>query len=136
MTALVKLRYVGRKPLAIDNIARTGITWNGHGDVQEVPASAAKSLLKFPDQWELASPGDLPIVTAPDVIRVTDEDGDQVIVEQRDMSKPLEHMSKAELKAFAQHRYGRQLDLRKSTKALIDEIEELEHDVDVKRNKA
>jgi hypothetical protein len=135
MTALVKLRYVGFKPVAIDNISRTGITWNGNGDVQEVPAHAAKALLKFPDQWELASPGDLPILTAPEVIRVTDEDGDQVIVDQRDMSKPLERMSKAELKAFAMHRYGKELDLRRPTKMLIDQIEELEGDIDAKHNK-
>lgn len=134
MSAFVKLRYVGKKPVAIDNITRTGITWNGHGDVQEVPSFAAKALLKFPDQWELANEADLEKVEASDSVRVVDEDGDSVLVEQRDLSKPLERMSKAELKAFALSRYGKELDVRKSTKALIDQIEELEGDIDAKHN--
>lgn len=135
MSAFVKLRYVGKKLVAIDNVARTGITWNGNGDVQEVPDHAAKALLKFPDQWELADEGELEKAEVSDSVRVVDEDGDSVIVEQSDLSKPLERMSKTELKAFALSRYGKELDVKKSTKSLIDQIEEFEVDIDAKHNR-
>jgi hypothetical protein len=124
----VSIRYVGHKPTAFDNVTRSGTTWNGHGDVQDVSETTARALLKHPDQWVLATPSLIPVVSQPEVVSVTDEDGDTVIVEVAGLKKPLERMSKAELKAFAKRRYNKELDARKSSKALIDEIEELEND--------
>lgn len=43
---MTKIRYIGLKPVKHDNVADTGLTWNGAGDVHEVtdPAKACKLL--------------------------------------------------------------------------------------------
>ena len=51
----VYLKYVGRKDWTVDSITGSGVTWNGHGDIQPVPEKSAERLLKHPDQWELVS---------------------------------------------------------------------------------
>lgn len=130
-TRLIPVRYVGRKQTAFDNVARSGVTWNGHGDVQEVTDAQAKLLIKFPDQWELADAADIEAVNAPVSINVVDEDGDRVAVDPEALTKPLEKMSKAELAALAKDRWGKHLDARWSTKRMIDQIEEWQHDLDV-----
>lgn len=131
MAELVKLVYVGKKPTAYDNIARSGKTWNGKGDVQEVTEAQAKALLAFKDQWKLADKADADRVDAPSTFKVEDEDGDTVIVDPEDLKKPLEKMSKAELKAYAQDRWGKELDLTKGKKQLLDQVEEWDRDLDV-----
>jgi hypothetical protein len=131
MAKLIAVRYVGNKPSAFDNVARSGVTWNGNGDVQYVSDAQAKALIKHPNQWELANAGDQEAVLAPVSIQVTDEDGASVSIDPDDLNKPLEKMSKAELKAYAANKWGKELDARKSTKALIDQIEEFERDLDV-----
>lgn len=131
MANLIAVRYVGNKPAAYDNVARSGVTWNGFGDVQHVTDAQAKVLLKYPDQWTLANQDDAATVATPVSIQVTDEAGDQVSIDPDALTKPLEHMSKPELKAYAFNKWGKELDARKSTKALIDQIEEFERDLDV-----
>lgn len=51
---LVAVRYVGPKARKSDNVAGTGTVWIGHGDVQDVPASAWPKLAAYPDVWRLA----------------------------------------------------------------------------------
>lgn len=51
---MTKIRYIGLKPTKADNVAGTATVWNGQGDVQDVPPSAAPALLKFSAVWELA----------------------------------------------------------------------------------
>lgn len=131
MAKLISLVYVGKKRSAYDNIARSGVTWNGCGDVQTVTDAQAKLLLKFPDQWQLADTNDRDAIETPVSITVTDEDGDEVSIDPDAFSKPLERMSKAELKAYAQNKWGKEVDARKSSKAMIDQIEEWERDLDV-----
>jgi hypothetical protein len=131
MAKLIAVRYVGNKRVAYDNVARSGVTWNGKGDVQYVSDAQAKALIKYPDQWVLADAGDQAAVLAPVSIKITDEDGESVSIDPDDLNKPLEKMSKAELKAYAANKWGKELDARKSTKALIDQIEEFERDLDV-----
>jgi hypothetical protein len=60
------LRYVGRKPIKADSVARTGIVWNGHGDIQSVPDDKAGLFLEHPDIWEPvgAMPAGVPTLTA------------------------------------------------------------------------
>lgn len=129
MAKLIAVKYVGKKPAAYDNVARSGVTWNGHGDVQQVTDAQAKMLLKFKDQWVLADSADEAAVNAPVSIQVTDEDGDVVSIDPDYLTKPLEWMSKSELKAFAQVKWGKELDGRKSTKAMVDQIEEWQRDL-------
>lgn len=136
MTSLIALVYVGRKATAYDNIARSGKTWTGNGDVQEVTDVQAKQLLKYPDQWALVNPQDLAAVNLPISLQVTDEDGDNQVVDPEAFKKPLEHMSKAELKALAMHKWGKDLSARQSTKTMIDQIEEFERDLDLTIGKA
>lgn len=131
MANLIPLVYVGNKPSAYDNIARSGKTWNGKGDVQEVTDAQAKVLLKFPDQWQLANESDRAAVEKPVSIQVLDEDGDIAIVDPTDLTKPIEKMTKAELAAYALNKWNKDLDVNKTRKAMIDQIEEWEHELDV-----
>lgn len=131
MAKLIAVRYIGNKPAAFDNVARSGVTWNGYGDVQQVTDAQAKALIKYKDQWVLANLGDRAAVQAPVSIQVTNENGESVSIDPDDLNKPLEKMSKTELKAYAANKWGKELDARKSTKAMIDQIEEFERDLDV-----
>lgn len=131
MTDLVSLVYVGNKPAAYDNIARSGKTWNGKGDVQEVTESQAKQLLKFPDQWCLANEEDTARVEHTESIKVVDEDGDNVVIDPEAFKKPIEKMTKAEIVAYAKDRWGKELDVNLGKKTLIDLVEEFERDLDV-----
>lgn len=131
MANLVKLEYIGNKPTAYDNIARSGVTWHGKGDIQEVTDAQAKLLLKFPDQWALVNKADQAAIEAPVSIKVTDEDGDNVVIDPTAFKKPLERMTKAELVAYAKDKWGKHLDVKKSSKFMIDQIEEWERDLDV-----
>lgn len=124
MTKLIPIVYVGKKPFAFDNVARSGKCWQGKGDVQEVTDVQAKQLLKYPDQWALANEEDLATVNAPQSLTVTGESGEQVAVNPDDLAKPLEAMTKAELIALAKHKWGKDLESKLSKKVMIDHIEE------------
>lgn len=50
---MVRVRYVGLKDEKIDNVAKTGTVWLGHGDVREVPDNAWPLLARHPDVWQL-----------------------------------------------------------------------------------
>ena len=131
MTQLVAVKYIGKKPAAYDNIARSGKTWEGAGDVQEVTESQAAQLIKFTDQWVLADEADAARVAVPSDIKVVDEDGDTVIIEPEALKKPIEKMTKAEIVAYVLNKFGKELDPTKAKKALIDTVEEFERDLDV-----
>lgn len=131
MAKLIKLVYVGNKPSAYDNIARSGVTWNGKGDIQEVTDAQAKLLLKFPDQWQLVNASDEQAVNAPVSITSTDEDGNEVVIDPETLKQPLERLNKAELVAMAQNKWNKTLSVNSSKKDLIDQIEEFERDLDV-----
>lgn len=131
MANLIKLVYVGTKPSAYDNIARSGKTWNGKGDVQEVTDAQAKLLLKFPDQWQLVDAKDKAAVEKPVSIAVTDETGDSVTIDPEALKQPIEKLNKAELSAYALNKWGKELNANKSRKDMIDQIEEWERDLDV-----
>lgn len=124
---LIPIVYLGNKTFAFDNVAHSGKSWKGNGDVQEVTHTQAKALLKHPKIWGLARPEDAAVVEKPIEIEVKDEDGESVTVDADDLRKPLEKMSKPELIALAFTRWGKHLDGRRSTKALIDQIEELQN---------
>ena len=128
---LIKLVYVGNKPAAYDNIARSGKTWNGKGDVQEVTDAQAKLLLKFPDQWQLVDAKDKAAIEAPVSISVTGEAGEDVIVDPETFKQPIEKLSKSELSAYALNKWGKDLSANKNRKDMIDQIEEWERDLDV-----
>ncbi len=131
MAKLIPVIYVGKKPQAFDNVARSGKTWNGAGDVQEVTDAQAKMLIKFPDQWQLADDADLAQVNQPTSITGTNEDGDSVTVDPAALTKPLEKMNKAELTALAIDRWGKELDSKLSKKQMIDQLEEWQETLDV-----
>lgn len=131
MAKLISVIYVGKKPQAFDNVARSGKTWHGAGDVQEVTDAQAKMLIKFPDQWQLADDADLAQVNKPTSITGTNEDGDSVSVDPAALAKPLEKMNKAELTALAIDRWGKELDSKLSKKQMIDQLEEWQETLDV-----
>lgn len=131
MTELVKVQYVGNKKAAYDNVARTGHTWEGYGDIKEVTEAQAKLLTKFSDQWILVNEEDAERVQTPENIKVVDEDGDTVVIDPEAFKKPIEKMTKAEIVAYAHDKFGKELDVTKAKKALIDIVEEFERDLDV-----
>lgn len=125
----IKVKYIGKKLFAIDNVAGSGKLWNGNGDVQEVTPAQAKRLIKHEDQWALVDPADLELALRPLVVRVEDEDGDEVSVNQHALIKPLEKMSRAELVAYALTRFNKVLSAKAARKLLLDQIEELEESI-------
>lgn len=130
MTELVDIKYVGKKPFALDNVAGSGKLWNGNGDVQTVTANQAKILLKYPDQWGLANAEDAALVDKPVTVEIetgADEQGQTQTeeVNAEALTKPLERMTKPELVALAKLKFNADLDVSKAKKALIDQIEEL-----------
>lgn len=50
----IEVEYIGTKARKDDNVAGTGVTWFGHGDVQSVPATAWGILSKHPQVWRRA----------------------------------------------------------------------------------
>ena len=129
MSNLVQVVYVGNKPHAFDNIAHSGKSWQGKGDVQEVTDAQAKLLLKYPDQWALANEADRATVDAPVSIQSQDENGEAVTIDPDDLKKPLEKMNKAELSALAKQSWDKELDPAMTKKAMIDQIEEWQHEL-------
>lgn len=129
MSNLVPVVYVGNKPHAFDNIAHSGKSWQGKGDVQEVTDAQAKLLLKYPDQWALANEADRAAVEAPVSIEGKNEDGEAVAIDPDDLKKPLEKMNKAELSALAKQSWDKELDPAMTKKAMIDQIEEWQHEL-------
>ena len=129
MSNLVPVVYVGNKPHAFDNIAHSGKSWQGKGDVQEVTDAQAKLLLKYPDQWALANEADRAAVEAPVSIEGKDENGEAVTIDPDDLKKPLEKMNKAELSALAKQSWDKELDPTMTKKAMIDQIEEWQHEL-------
>lgn len=129
MSNLVPIVYVGNKPHAFDNIAHSGKSWQGKGDVQEVTDAQAKLLLKYPDQWALANEADRATVEAPVSIQSQDENGEAVTIDPNDLKKPLEKMNKAELAALAKQSWDKELDPAMTKKAMIDQIEEWQHEL-------
>ena len=136
MAKLIEVVYVGKKPVAFDNVARSGKSWAGEGDIQEVTDAQAKLLLKFPDQWALVNDKDRALVETPEAITGTNEEGNVVTVDPEDLKQPIEKMSKAELTALAKDRWGKELDTKLSKKAMIDQIEEWAESLDVSIGKA
>lgn len=123
---LIPIVYLGNKEFAVDNVAHSGKTWSGNGDVQRVTHAQAKMLLKHPKIWGLQNESDADTVAKPVEVEVKDEDGEMVTVDTDDLRKPLEKMTKPELIAFAYTRWGKYLDARRPNKLLIDQIEELQ----------
>lgn len=124
MSKLIKVAYVGKKPTAFDNVAKSGKIWSGHGDVQEVTDVQAKALLKYPDQWALVDQADAAQVNAPQSIKSTDAEGAEVTIDPDDLKTSVEKMSVAQLKAYAMETYGKTVE-GKTRKLIMDEVEEL-----------
>lgn len=129
---MIAIKYVGRKTFCYDTVAHTGKTWSGPGDVQEVSAPQARHLLKYPDQWALANPDDAANLDHIVSILTTDEDGANVTVEESDLKKPLEKMSRAELKVYAKVHFNKDLDARQSRTLMLNQVEEFEQTLNKK----
>lgn len=130
MQRLVPVKYVGNKPVAFDNITRSGKSWAGKGDVQEVTDAQARELIKYTDQWQLVDPDDAELVNAPVSITVNDENGDEHVVDPDALKKPLEQMVRVELIAYAMQAFGKELDPKATKKTMIDQIEEMKAGLD------
>ena len=121
----ISIKYVGKKPHAFDNVANSGKSWAGAGDVQAVTVAQAKELLKYPDQWALENEADkarLGVGTEP--ITVDDGKGGSTEINPDDLDgNRLEAMTKAELIAYAQT-LGKDLKHQTAKADMVNQIEE------------
>lgn len=124
MSNLIPVVYVGNKPQAFDNVAHSGKSWEGKGDVQHVTHAQARILVKYPDQWALVDESDRAAIDAPVSIQGQDEDGQAVAINPESLKKPIEKMSKAELMALAKETLGKTLDPLMPKKSMIYQVEE------------
>lgn len=127
---MAQVKYIGRKAIAVDNVAGSGAVWSGNGDVQAVTDRQARILVKYPDQWTLADESQSILVKKEPVTAFINPDGDRVEVPESALKKPLEHMDADELRAYALEFYQKSFGPRMSRKRLIDEIEELQRGMD------
>lgn len=118
MGKLVDVVYVGAKPSAHDNVAGSGKTWTGNGDVQQVTPEQAARLVRHADQWALAD-GKHPKLPA--VPPVKDE---RIGADGADPARPLEKMEAAELIAYAKEAWDLTLDPALTRAQMVDAIEE------------
>lgn len=118
----IKVEYIGKKPFAIDNVARSGKAWNGNGDVQEVTPGQAKILTSYADQWALADAQDQAALEQPVQVEITGTDGAMETVDADALDKPVEKLTHKELIAYAKHKFGKDLSPKKSRKVLLDEV--------------
>ena len=123
---MIELRYIGRKAWAVDPVAGTPTVWDGPGDIQGVSVGAARKILRHPDEWELANPEDASRLEVNTSHTTTDEEGHLVEVDDADLKKPVDKMSRAELKVYAKTKFGRDVSASTSRAHLIDQIEEFE----------
>lgn len=90
----IRVMYVGSKPREVDDKkARTGIVWEGHGDIKDVPAWAWPALSKHPDVWidvppEPGEPAPVAVPRPPEPVRQEVDDAD--LVAQTSAIKPTE----------------------------------------------
>lgn len=119
---LVKIVYVGKKPYATDNVAHSGKSWNGRGDVQEVTLRQASMLCRFPDQWQVVDGKPLP-----------DEKSIEQKLAQLTPPKPggvgvagkrLDDMDERELADHALYYYEVTLDPKLGREEMLDRINE------------
>lgn len=84
------IRYVGSKQRKTDNVAGTGLVWNGNGDVQDVPDAAAAKLLQYPDVWAHAGDGQpgIPPPYEPPKFVLLKSSGEEVVLD----TLPLEQL--------------------------------------------
>lgn len=120
---VVFVMYVGSKPYAIDNVAGTGLTWEGRGAVQPVPAAKAKKFLQFPDQWWPEGPVPTPEEVA---ARMKEFFAGNAIPQGVVLPKDLAEMDEAELVEYAFKEYGQHLKPTLTRAQLLEEISALE----------
>ena len=121
----VNIVYVGKKPAAIDNVANSGKVWHGHGDVQEVTPVQAAALLKFPDQWQLEGGEDgAGLVVELPPVEVKSETGEALEIDPATLNaENLDKMTKDELRAYAQHKLGKELKPAMAKAEMLNHIE-------------
>lgn len=71
--------YIGHKPSKQDNVAGTGLVWDGYGSVHEVSdVAACKRLLSYPGVWATAGSAEM----------VKHGDSGSLLVTQTDRTPP------------------------------------------------
>lgn len=127
----VKVEYIGKKPFVVDNVAKSGKTWEGSGTVQEVTPAQAKILVGYVDQWALAKGQDASVLNLPTVVVTEDEHGNEVETDVSELTGHIEKMTAAQLVAYAQNKYGKTLKANRGRKVLLDEVMVLEGHINV-----
>lgn len=126
---MIDIRYIGRKEWAVDPVAGSGVVWDGAGDVQPMTIAQARKILNHPDEWELADPDDASRLEVQTLHQTVDDQGKTIEVDDQDLQKPIEKMSRSELKVYAKMKYGRDIPANMSRAHMIDQIEDFEKTV-------
>ena len=122
----VRVEYCGNKSFCVDNVARSGKSWEGKGDVQEVTQAQAKILVSYSDQWKLAD-DETANLDQPTIITVQDGQGATTQIEEGELSIPVDKMTVVQLIAYAQTKFGKTFKPKTPRKVLLDEVILLEH---------
>ena len=118
--AQVEIQYVGKKPVKADNVANTGVVWNGPGDVQKVDASVAAQLLAHPDVWAKAEGDATEVPPVKDEgLTITKEDDESAIPP---LPFNVDEAGKDQLVEHAMREYGLDLDKRTKLETLRDQV--------------
>ena len=130
MAKLVQVVYLGNKPFATDNVAKSGKQWSGYGDVQEVTPEQAKILIKYPDQWALGDGKNLPSRAA---VQQKLAEVHAAAAERSPGSggKRLEDMTKEELMVHADKFYGIALDREKTLPEMLAQLDDAVRDAGI-----
>lgn len=105
---MAKIRYVGSKPSKMDNIAGTGVVWNGNGDVKNIPDRVVPLLLAHPDVWALDDGETVNQAVDIDPAKMETQH-EQDPLSETDSKAPmvnLETMDKDGLREYAQRYFG------------------------------
>lgn len=125
------IRYIGVKPTKLDNVAGTGVTWNGPNDIQLVPDQAVPKLLLHPMVWELArampaepkTEQEDPTKRTTTFTHVTEGEGSQFRLQDGDTGEVVDLglMDEKDIKAFTRLNLIK-ADLRKKGDALRADV--------------
>jgi poly-gamma-glutamate capsule biosynthesis protein CapA/YwtB (metallophosphatase superfamily) len=109
-----KIRYIGNKEFKPDNVAGTGLVWNGKGSIHEVPDAAVAKLLVHSGIWELVADDLANAPVSADLQEKSEDQNPETLQPDLDQSevdtKPplanIDTMDKEALISFAQRQFG------------------------------
>lgn len=127
---MATIEYIGKKDVKPDNVANTGLVWNGPGDRQEVsdPVAVAK-LLEYPDIWKVVGGEEAIEKSLKDAVEATANDAtkpkgkyDPDETEDAAVRVDVNRLNKVSLVAYTKRTFGVDLDSQKTVAELRETV--------------